>query len=186
MKLNKKGSSLIELIVSIALIAVILVFLVKLLVDVNDANTNNVYAKENQINRYEIIRTIENDINNKVITDIKGDSSSRDNLVIDIFFKDGTRSKIDTTDTVFNYTSSEGKNRKWTIEDGTIYVKRAKIDFNPDNNNKVYALQINIEIHTVNDRNKLGNNNTLDDITISFIGNVSDYNKLTTCLGDAC
>ena len=47
-KMNNKGSTLLELIISIALISVILVFMVRLLVDLNDSETNNKYAKKNQ------------------------------------------------------------------------------------------------------------------------------------------
>ena len=60
-KMNNKGSTLLELIISIALISVILVFMVRLLVDLNDSETNNKYAKKNQVIRAEILRTIEND-----------------------------------------------------------------------------------------------------------------------------
>lgn len=55
-KLNKKGNTLIELVISIALMSVILISIVRLLVDLNNTNTNNVYAKNNQINRSEILQ----------------------------------------------------------------------------------------------------------------------------------
>ena len=69
-KLNKKGNTLIELVISIALMSVILISIVRLLVDLNNTNTNNVYAKNNQINRSEILRAIESDLNNKVLVNI--------------------------------------------------------------------------------------------------------------------
>ena len=75
-KMNNKGSTLLELIISIALISVILVFMVRLLVDLNDSETNNKYAKKNQVIRAEILRTIENDLQNKIITDIRDNSTT--------------------------------------------------------------------------------------------------------------
>ena len=53
--LNKKGVTLAEVIVSIALISVVLVFMVKLLIELNNAETNTTYAKNNQITRAEIL-----------------------------------------------------------------------------------------------------------------------------------
>ena len=79
--MNNKGSTLLELIISIALISVILVFMVRLLVDLNDSETNNKYAKKNQVIRAEILRTIENDLQNKILTDIR-DNSTTSNLMI--------------------------------------------------------------------------------------------------------
>ena len=75
-KMNNKGSTLLELIISIALISVILVFMVRLLVDLNDSETNNKYAKKNQVIRAEILRTIENDLQNKIITNIRDNSTT--------------------------------------------------------------------------------------------------------------
>ena len=50
-----------------------------------------------------------------------------------------------------------------------------------------YSLSIDIEIHTTNEKNKLCNNNTLDDIIINYIGKLDDL--VTTninCLGATC
>ena len=63
-KLNNKGNTLIELIISIELMSVVLVSMVRLLVDLNNTNTNSVYAKNNEVVRSEIIRAIETDLNN--------------------------------------------------------------------------------------------------------------------------
>ena len=41
-------------------------------------------------------------------------------------------------------------------------------------------------VYTLNDNNKKGNNNSLDDITISYIGKVNDYNNMQNCLGYNC
>ena len=43
------------------------------------------------------------------------------------------------------------------------------------------------KIHTVNERNDRNNNNTLDDILISYVGNSSDFTlDSLNCLGYAC
>ena len=60
--MNKKGFTMTELIVSIAIIAVVMIFLVNLLVDIRYDKKNELYDTKNQINRAEIIKTIQNDL----------------------------------------------------------------------------------------------------------------------------
>lgn len=185
-KLNKKGSTLLELIISIALISIILVFLTRLVVDLNNSQTNNEYAKNNQINRAEIIRAIESDLKVNVITNISSTSSAANKLIITFTFKDGGTGVITATSDKLTYKSSEGNARTWTMNGGTIYTSTAKVYYNKDSVERIYTLQIDIEIHTTNDKNKIGNNNLLDDILISYIGKCSDYNSNITCLGKGC
>lgn len=189
MKLGNKGSSLLELVISIALISIIMVFMINLLLDLNDRETNNNYAKDNQLNRSEIIRMIENDITSKKITNIDDTKSSIDTLKIEFSFKDNTKSYITATEDNFEYINSKNEKRRWTMKSGKIYVPRVKVYYRPDNKineDKIYTLLIDIEIHTSNDNNKYNNNNTLDDILISYIGNTIDYNNNLNCLGQGC
>ena len=188
--MNKKGTTLAELIISIALISVVLLFMIKLLIDLNDAEANNTYAKDNQINRAEILRMIGNDLNNKNIASINDSGSNETKLVINIEFTDRTISTIEAEEKKIKYTDSDGKNRTWNIEGGTIYTKKANVYYMKDNNTSgknYYSLSIDIEIHTTNEKNKLCNNNTLDDIIINYIGKLDDL--VTTninCLGATC
>lgn len=188
--MNKKGTTLAELIISIALISVVLLFMIKLLIDLNDAETNNTYAKDNQINRAEILRMIGNDLNNKNIASINDSGSNETKLVINIEFTDRTISTIEAEEKKIKYTDSDGKNRTWNIEGGTIYTKKVNVYYMKDNNTSgknYYSLSIDIEIHTTNEKNKLCNNNTLDDIIINYIGKLDDL--VTTninCLGATC
>ena len=190
--MNKKGTTLAELIISIALISVVLLFMIKLLIDLNDSETNNTYAKDNQINRAEILRMIGNDLNNKNIVSINDSGSNETKLVINIEFTDRTSSKIEAEEKKIKYTDSDGKNRTWNIEGGTIYTKKANVYYMKDNNDSgknYYSLSIDIEIHTTNEKNKLCNNNTLDDIIINYIGKLDDLDTPYTdinCLGATC
>lgn len=191
MKFNKKGSSLLELIISIALISVVLTFMIRLLVDLNDAETNNDYAKNNQINRAEIIKEIESDINNKTITKLNDEGSDEKKLVINLTFKDNTIAIINATTDTLTYTNSAGNPRKWTMKDCKIYIKKASVEKVDDPNN-LYSMLLNIEIHTANERNTEANqekntfNNRLDDISISYIGSTTDFVNNMTCLGNEC
>lgn len=188
--LSKKGSTLLELVISIALISIVLVFLMKLLVDLNNTETNNVYAKDNQINRAEIIRTIENDLNNNVLINIENDSSTSDNLKIKFTFKNNKTSSINATENKFIYNDTNNNTRSWTMDGGILYTEKAYLNYSADAIedviNRTYTLQIDIQVHTTNDKNKFGNNNLLDDILISYIGKYSDFNTNVSCLGYDC
>ena len=196
---NKKGTTLMEVIISIALISVVLVFMIKLLIDLNNTESNNEYAKGNQINRTEIIRAIEDDIRGKSIVSITDGSPSTDNLVINFTFSDGTNSSINCTKDTFSYSPSSGDTRRWTMAEGTIYTESANVyvGYRSDSPNNLYTLLIDIEVHTPNDNNSIytyqdtengrrvtSSNNTLDDFLISYVGtnNIPSLN----CLGKDC
>lgn len=192
-KLNKKGNTLIELIISIALMSIVLVFLMHLLIDLNNTNTNNKFAKNNQINRTEIIKFIEQDLNKNTLTKIE-DNSTNDTLIIKFLFKDNKESTITATNNTFTYENSENYKRLWTMKDATINTKKATVLYregsyedNGITNKGIYTLQIDIEIYTTNDLNKEKNNNLVDDILLSYYGKTSDFTSLTkSCLGYNC
>lgn len=175
--LNKKGTTLIELIISIALVSVVLIFMIKLLVDINNTETNNTFAKQNQVKRAEIIRAIENDLVSKDISSITTDKTSP---IITIYFTDESHSSIKLVNDkklTYTYIPSTGTKdtETWTLTDGKFKTDGFKITCN-EGANDTYSFNIDIEIHTENDLNKEGNNNILDDIEISYVGNKSDLN----------
>ena len=56
---NKKGLTLIELLVTLLLVSIIVVFIYRLILNMNNQTTNPEFAMSNQTVRTEIIRTIE-------------------------------------------------------------------------------------------------------------------------------
>lgn len=70
MKLNKKGITLVEIIISIALISIVLVFLFSLLVDVKDMNDEASINSDYLINKALILKNIEEDLD-KANTELK-------------------------------------------------------------------------------------------------------------------
>lgn len=186
MKLNNKGTSLIELIVSVALISVVLLFMFKLLLDVNNEITNNTFAKDNQVVRAEVIRTIENDLNANILTGLSNTGTATRRVIT---FRFNTKtSTLTLTPTTIQYTSSSGEKRLWELDDCTLYTKGINIYWHKDAN--IFSMIMDIEIHTNNDLNTAGHNNYLDDIAISYIGNTNDiasgYTNIftLTCIGD--
>jgi Tfp pilus assembly protein PilV len=195
--LNKKGTTLAEVVISIVLISVVLVFMIKLLIDLNNTEANNEYAKSNQITRAEIIRVIENDLRSKSISSITDGSPNKDNLIINFNFKDNTSAQINCTSNRITYTSSQNDIRSWTMDEGSIYTSAAQIYWGISPNN-LYVITIDIEIHTPNDNNSayvyqntedgrrmVASNNTIDDFIISYVGKLDDGFS-QNCLGKTC
>ena len=183
--MNKKGATLIELIISLGLVSVVLLFMMRLLVDVNNQNTNDYFAKDNQLNRIEIIRTIENDLSNNTLTNITTTSDSN-TTIINFIYKNSSTSRITlNNDTLTYYIGSTNQTRRWVMDNATIYYK--KISFSKTDSSNTFAFVLNIPIHTINDFNNEENNNIIDDINISYFGDKFDLvNNLNLCIGVEC
>lgn len=70
MELNKKGMTLVEIIISIALISIVLIFLFSLLVDVKDMNDEASINSDYLINKALMLKNIEEDLD-KANTELK-------------------------------------------------------------------------------------------------------------------
>lgn len=180
--MNKKGFTMTELIVSIAIIAVVMIFLVNLLVDVRYDKKNELYDTKNQINRAEIIKTIQNDLDGKVITGITDIGSSSNNLVINITTNDNDNSNhiIKADSNHISYISS-GKTTKWSLEKNNdeTYIKTSDVELkvikcNKTDNSKITCDSndkiIIINIPIIVDKSKLRENNDsqMDNIILTF------------------
>lgn len=181
--MNKKGFTMTELIVSIAIIAVVMIFLVNLLVDIRYDKKNELYDTKNQINRAEIIKTIQNDLDGKVITGITDTGSSSNNLVVNIITNDNDNSPhtIKADSNHISYTSSSGKTTKWSLEKNNdeTYIKTSDVELKVikcnktdnsnltcDTNDKIIIINIPIIV----DKSKLRENNDsqMDNIILTF------------------
>lgn len=185
--MNKKGFTMTELIVSIAIIAVVMIFLVNLLVDIRYDKKNELYDTKNQINRAEIIKTIQNDLDGKVITDITDTGSSSNNLVVNIITYDNSNHTIEADSNHIYYTSNN-KTTKWSLEKNNdeTYIKTSDVELKVikcsetedpklttdnsekkcDSNDKIIILNIPIIV----DKSKLRENNDsqMDNIILTF------------------
>ena len=113
MKLNKKGITLVEIIISIALISIVLVFLFSLLVDVKDMNDEASINSDYLINKALILKNIEEDLD-----------------------KAKTELKINTCEINDFYTTYN--TYKDSLEDKQKASECIKFIFNDDNNNVAY------------------------------------------------
>ncbi len=190
MKLNNKGVTIVELLVSLALLSVVLMFLYNLLSNVTFEKNTDFIANANQANRIDIINTIEHDLLND--NDISIDESQT--KVTRLVLK-GTKNYIIsiTENTLVYYVNNDIQNT-WKIKGGKLgeincentlggtttsdNITECKSDsYNTpivctDNVTSLDSIKITectIPVYTTNADNSKDNNNTLDDITFSFI-----------------
>ena len=203
--MDKKGFTMTELMVSIAIIAVVMVFLVKMLIDVRYDNRNELYDTKNQINRAEIIKTIQNDLDENVITSINDNGSADNELVININAinintNSNTSAIIEAVtqdgEEYIKYKSTSNKNYKWMIERNNkeTYIKKndivlsviecsneGKKETEPNCDTQDKIIRINIPIIIDNSTLRRDNDSQMDNIILTFY-NYSDYGIESTTL----
>lgn len=176
---KKNGFTMMELMVSIAIIAVVMVFLVRLLVDIRYDKTNELYDTANQINRAEIIKTIEEDFLASRLINVSTEGSNNNSLKIQLERMDGKIGEIIVNeDNYFSYTNCEGKKRKWKLEknNNETYIKKTNISFkliqaedNPENDLNDYTVLIDISV-IVDKSRLLEKDSKMDNILLTFSG----------------
>lgn len=192
MKLNNKGMTLMELLVSIVLVGIVLVFLLQLLTDLEHETENNNYAYNNQVNRTDAIYTIEKDLQKYNLVGIE-DASADGNLILKFYYISGNDTKTVTlksdsneytdelgdirTKYYLRYTSYSGEQYSWEMKGAQIDVC-ATFNYYVDNNSNSYYFKINIPLYNsvYHERNNKDKNNAVDDIEITYAGVKSDLN----------
>ena len=196
MKLNNKGVTIVELLVSMALLSVILMFLYNLLSNVTFEKNSDFIASANQANRIDIIMTIEDDLlkDNNVIIVSKSDNDLKlkgtlkkyritlvdNNLAYYVSelsrddwqtqntweIKNGTLGKIDCGNT--NMSSLESNVNASECKSGSANSNLTCRDV-INSYESIVITECKIPVYTTNVNNTQDNNNTLDDIIFSFI-----------------
>jgi len=194
MKLNNKGMTLVELLISIALIGIVLTFLFQMLNDLHLETENNNYAYNNQINWTDTIYTIQKDLKKYTLTGIE-DASTGDNIIIKFYFSGKTTPAILQSDYdeyteyselgdefevtkkkyYLRYTSFDQEEYSWEMK-GAEINPCANFVYYKDNNSKYYYFKINIPIYNnpLNERNNKDRNNAVDDIEITYSNYLDD------------
>ncbi len=189
LKLDNKGMSLMEILVSIILISIVLTFLFQLLTDLKNETTNNDFVYNNQINRAEIIKTIAQDLQNYNLISIS--DSSTDNIKINFNFlnnkkgilttkKENYHNEIGEEDIkyILSYTSASGEKNTWTIKDAEIDNCYDFYFYNDEIAHK-YFFKLNLYLYNnpYHEKNNKNNNNPVDDIEITFNGDNAYLSK---------
>ena len=186
--MNKKGFTLMELMVSIVLIAIIMVFLVKLLVDVKYDVLNELYDTKNQFNRAEVLKFVQSDfIKDYRIINIAGTKQTNKRIIT---FTSNTKngdatsiktSTLEVSDSTISYTNINGSKKTWDLEknnsetkfriDKIAYKKVGALE-SDDNDPNDYLVIINIPVYvddTITDNSK---DNKMDNIILTLYGNI--------------
>jgi len=191
MKINNKGVTIVELLVSLALLSVVLMFLYNLLSNVTFEKNTDFIANSNQANRIDIINTIETDLILDNNIEIDKNQTTENRLVL----KGTTTYKIVITENTLAYYVNDSIQNTWKIKGatlGNINCNKTKggtntsndvteCSDNPINNpsscrklsssqmDSIKITECTIPVYTENVDNSKESNNTLDDITFSFI-----------------
>ena len=177
---NKRGFTMVELMVSIAIIAVFMVFLVRLLIDVKYDSTNELYNTDNQINRAEIIKTIQEDWLDKELYNLKYSGG-----IIELYENATDKAEISFSGTrkdgqYIHYKDTDGKKYKWKVERNNkeTYIETDEIPYKiikniNDENEEItndYFVEINIPIIIDNSDLRKNNDSKMDNIVLTFYG----------------
>ena len=166
MKLDNKGISIIELIISISLISVVMLFLYNLLSNVTFEKDDDYFASLNQANRIEIISTIEDNLMCYSVDnyEIKGDNELELTSGSDTF-----NIKIDRANNKVSFNKDATTIGKWTIKNAIIgKLTESSCNDVGDGIETTKYTQCTIPIYTTNINDTENNNNTIDDITFTF------------------
>ncbi|NMA50329.1 MAG: BspA family leucine-rich repeat surface protein [Mollicutes bacterium] len=173
--LNKKGLTLMEIIISVALLSLILLFMYQLLSDISFDKDNEYFASNDQNQRIEIIKTIKDEIGFSTVKNVVKVSDTTLEITVevteiknDIFYivaSDKNLSIYKTSQTPSNLI------RAWTYYQGTFgsisFSKQECRDNNAEDCGTIY--KCHLPVYTENENNNLNNNNIIDDIFFDFI-----------------
>ena len=114
--MNNKGTTLIEILVSVILITMVTIFLFAVLSDLRNEEYLSESKSKDALNRTEIIHIIENDFINLGLKDIQVKNCSN-NLCATITFKDDTTKQLKITQTYLKY---DGE--RWDLTGGKYLI----------------------------------------------------------------
>lgn len=178
MKLNKKGISLMELLVSIILISIVLVFLFQILTDLKDETSNNDYAYSNQVNRMEIIKTIEDDLTKYDLIGVKDETYELGYIKITFDYhpeeshlQSSLMIKKENDKDVVTYTNVLGEKNSWTMQGAEVSNCYEFLYYKENENSTNHYLKIHIPVYNkpYHEDNCEKKNNPVDDIEITYL-----------------
>ncbi len=155
--MNKKGVTILELLISISFISVVILLLLKVMVSLENINNDATYASSDEIRRAEIIKEIESELLNKKLNGLNILEEENSTKIIFMFAEEKEELVIE--------------DKKLTFKDSyTLKTKNASysrcVDYHyTELENNYYYVSINIPV-LINGLNT----KTIDDITITYLG----------------
>lgn len=170
--MNKKGITLVEIVISVALISVVMLFLFRLLTDMQYERDHASYAKSNQQVRASIMEHIQNDFQNLGLQSV---TLSEDKKSILFAFQNSVSKTLNLTDHSLTYADEETWEMKKDNDDTKIDIGNVEVkkyfpdpscnDLSSTGNCSTYA-SYHIIIPVVTGLNT----NVIDDIELFYIG----------------
>ena len=139
--MNKKGFTLMEIIVSVALLSIVMLLLFQLMIDLEYEDNHSSFAKDNQIKRATIIKRVEKDLMDKGLSLVSLNKTS-DYATLTFKYSNNTDSSV----VVFENKISYG-GETWLLEsDGATYdFNNILITTYPNDNNKLCSFILNVD-----------------------------------------
>jgi len=156
--MNKRGVTILELLISMTLISIIILMLLKVMFSLDKINNDNTYASNDEIMRTEIIKNIESDFLKLKLNGLNIEDNKTD-VIITFNYENTTKKLIVKKDSI-------------TYNDVTYTLKSPKANYDKcleykfrDLENDYYYLELNIPV-LINNKNTTKN----DDIILTFLG----------------
>ncbi|MDE5538939.1 MAG: prepilin-type N-terminal cleavage/methylation domain-containing protein, partial [Bacilli bacterium] len=171
--MNKRGVTLLEVLISIALISVVILMLVKLMFSLEKINNDTSYASQDEIERAEIIKTIEKDFLDLKLNGIKIEEKTSETVITFNYVSTNKTLKVKANELVYEGQKYTLKSDKATYSECPSY-KYLTLD------NDYYYVELKIPVLISGD-----NTTENDDIILSYLGLLNDsslYLPSYTCV----
>lgn len=174
--MNKKGVTILELLISISMLSVIILLLIKVMFSLENINNDKTYASSDEISRTEIIKNIESDFLNLKLNGLSILENTNETKITFNFVNDTKELIIKTKELVYD-------NNIYSLKsDNASYKKCVEYKYLSLENNYYYiTLTIPILIDGINTTEN-------DDITLTYIGlkkDNSNYPEIFSCLNNS-
>lgn len=139
--MNKKGFTLMEIIVSVALLSIVMLLLFQLMIDLEYEDNHSSFAKDNQIKRATIIKRVEKDLMDKGLSLVSLNKTS-DYATLTFKYSNNTDSSVVVYENKISYGGET-----WLLEsDGATYdFNNILITTYPNDNNKLCSFILNVD-----------------------------------------
>lgn len=165
--MNKKGVTILELLISISLISIIILLLLKVMFSLDNINNDKTYASNDEIKRTEIIKNIESDF---LKLKLQGLEITKDvNTIFKFFYENESKElKIEKNRLTYNneVQTLESSNASYDLCPTYEYISLS---------DSYYLVKIEIPV-LINNENTTKN----DDIVLTYLGLKKDGNNYPT------
>ena len=124
MKRKSKGTTLIEIMVSLALISIVLIFVFNILADLKSEDRESTRGAEDSIKRASYTRIIQNDFIMNQLSGVSNCGSSSNTLCFKFSFKKSGEKQLKITENKVIY-----DNEQWTLESSKYNLDKSKTKF---------------------------------------------------------